>query len=144
MDTNWQSVGGTGIGQDGQATNGNNGQASPLQPMQMCTCSAGVTNATYSGSAQIRLRGGNNSGKLVFKMRFPARVHSSCWHGVVHACEKTKSYLCASSEALSCIAIIVARQCVNNLFEVFSSCSSRTRCSPVNLNSCVLYRSTSC
>ncbi|DBA72087.1 TPA: hypothetical protein ACH3X2_010812 [Trebouxia sp. C0005] len=61
VDTNGQNVGGTGIGQDGQATNGNNGQASSLQPMQMCTCSAGVTNATYSGSGQIRLRGGNNS-----------------------------------------------------------------------------------
>ncbi|DBB02648.1 TPA: hypothetical protein ACH3X3_011616 [Trebouxia sp. C0006] len=61
VDTSGQSVGGTGIGQDGQATNGDNGQASSLQPMQLCTCSAGVTNATYSGSAQIRLRGGNNS-----------------------------------------------------------------------------------
>jgi len=91
VDTNGQSVGGTGIGQDGQATNGNNGQASPLQPMQMCTCSAGVTNATYSGSAQIRLRGGNNSGKLVFTMRFPARVRTLVDGMVLHTrhCEKT-------------------------------------------------------
>ncbi|KAA6420630.1 MAG: hypothetical protein FRX49_09423 [Trebouxia sp. A1-2] len=73
VDTNGQNVGGTGIGQDGQATNGNNGQASSLQPMQMCTCSAGVTNATYSGSGQIRLRGGNNSGKLVFNIKLPAQ-----------------------------------------------------------------------
>lgn len=43
--------------------------------MQMCTCSAGVTNATYSGSGQIRLRGGNNSGKLVFNIKLPAQVH---------------------------------------------------------------------
>ena len=64
VDTNGQNVGGTGTGQDGQATNGNNGQASTLIPMQMCTCSAGVTNATYSSPAQIRLRGGNNSGNL--------------------------------------------------------------------------------
>jgi len=91
VDTNGQSVGGTGIGQDGQATNGDNGQASSLQPMQMCTCSAGVTNATYSGSAHIRLRGGNNSGKLVFTAVFPAQVHSCCWHGVAKAFEKTDS-----------------------------------------------------
>lgn len=63
VDTNGQAVGGRGIGQDGQAIVGdNNGQAAHFLPMQMCTCSAGVTNATYSGSGKIRLRGGNNSG----------------------------------------------------------------------------------
>ena len=64
VDTSGQTVGGSGIGQDGQATNGDNGQDSTLISMQMCTCSAGVTNATYSGPAKIRLRGGNNSGLL--------------------------------------------------------------------------------
>ena len=63
VDTNGQAVAGGGVGQDGQAiTNGNNGQAAKLVDMQMCTCSAGVTNATYSGAGRIRLRGGNNSG----------------------------------------------------------------------------------
>ena len=64
VDTNGQSVAGGGTGQDGQATNGDNGQNSQPVTMQMCTCSAGVTNATYSGSGKIRLRGGNNSGEL--------------------------------------------------------------------------------
>lgn len=65
VDTNGQAVSGGGVGQDGQAiTDGNNGQAAMLLGMQMCTCSAGVANATYSGSGKIRLRGGNNSGEL--------------------------------------------------------------------------------
>lgn len=64
VDTNGQPVAGGGVAQDGQAiTAGNNGQAAQLVDMQMCTCSAGVANATYSGAGQIRLRGGNNSGE---------------------------------------------------------------------------------
>ena len=62
VDTNGTSVEGNGIGQDGQDSDGDNGQSSQSVPMQMCTCSAGVANATYSGSGKIRLRGGNNSG----------------------------------------------------------------------------------
>ena len=82
VDTNGQSVAGGGTGQDGQATNGNNGQNSQSVPMQMCTCSAGVTNATYSGSGKIRLRGGNNSGQL-FAL---AHAHCGCcWHAARQA-----------------------------------------------------------
>ena len=64
VDTNGQAVGGSGVTQAGQVvTSNNNGQAAKFVNMQMCTCSAGVPDATFSGSARIRLRGGNNSGK---------------------------------------------------------------------------------
>ena len=67
VDTNGKTVGGGGLDQAGNPTTGNNnGQNAEWVPMQMCTCSAGVKNATYGGSGRIRLRGGNNSGVLVF------------------------------------------------------------------------------
>lgn len=63
VDTNGKAVGGGGLGQNGQPITGNNnGQDAQWVPMQVCTCSAGVTNATYSGPGRVRLRGGNNSG----------------------------------------------------------------------------------
>ncbi|KAL3138924.1 hypothetical protein ABBQ32_005741 [Trebouxia sp. C0010 RCD-2024] len=62
VDTNGKAVGGGGLGQNGQPITGNNnGQDAQWVPMQVCTCSAGVTNATYSGPGRVRLRGGNNS-----------------------------------------------------------------------------------
>ena len=65
VDTDGKTVGGGGLDQAGKPTTGNNnGQNAEFVPMQMCTCSAGVTNATYGGSGKIRLRGGNNSGLL--------------------------------------------------------------------------------
>lgn len=71
VDTNGKAVGGGGVGQDGQAITGNNnGQDAQYVPMQMCTCSAGVTNATYSGPGRVRLRGGNNSGMYSCRLIF--------------------------------------------------------------------------
>ena len=63
VDTDGKKVGGAGLGQDGKPVVGNNnGQNAEWVPIQMCTCSAGVPNATYSGPGRVRLRGGNNSG----------------------------------------------------------------------------------
>ena len=65
VDTDGKTVGGGGLDQAGKpTTSNNNGQNAEFVPMQMCTCSAGVKNATHAGSGKIRLRGGNNSGML--------------------------------------------------------------------------------